>query len=60
MMRRAKEKAPAPSKVPGAVGEQLSFLSSPPFCPTWPVETVEGHTHRVGQYTLAIKEVSHA
>lgn len=29
-------KAPAPSKVTGAFGEQLSFLPPPPFCPTWP------------------------
>lgn len=36
MTRRAHEKAPAPSKVPGASGEQLSFLPPPPFCPTWP------------------------
>jgi len=36
MTRRAHEKAPAPSKVPGAIGEQLSFLLPPPFCPTWP------------------------
>ncbi len=36
MTRRAQEKAPAPTKVPGAIGEQLSFLPPPPFCPTWP------------------------
>ena len=29
-------KAPAPSKVTGAHGEQLSFLPPPPFCPSWP------------------------
>lgn len=36
MNRPPKEKAPAPSKVTGAFGEQLSFLPPPPFCPTWP------------------------
>ena len=35
-MTSPKEKAPAPSKVTGASGEQLSFLPPPPFCPTWP------------------------
>lgn len=29
-------KAPAPSKVTGAFGEQLSFLPPPPFCPILP------------------------
>ncbi len=29
-------KAPAPTKVQGASGEQMSFLPPPPFCPTWP------------------------
>ena len=29
-------KAPAPTKTPGAEGEQLSFLPPPPFCPGWP------------------------
>lgn len=29
-------KAPAPTKTPGAEGEQLSFLTPPPFCPAWP------------------------
>lgn len=35
-MNAPKGKAPAPSKVTGAYGEQLSFLPPPPFCPTWP------------------------
>jgi hypothetical protein len=35
-MSSLNRKAPAPSKVPGAYGEQLSFLPPPPFCPTWP------------------------
>ena len=29
-------KAPAPTKVQGASGEQMSFLPPAPFCPTWP------------------------
>jgi hypothetical protein len=36
MSAAPKGKAPAPSKVTGAHGEQLSFLPPPPFCPTWP------------------------
>ena len=36
MSAAPKRKAPAPSKVTGAHGEQLSFLPPPPFCPTWP------------------------
>lgn len=36
-MTAPKEKAPTPSKVTGAYGEQLSFLPPPPFCPTWPM-----------------------
>ena len=36
MSAAPKGKAPAPSKVTGAFGEQLSFLPPPPFCPTWP------------------------
>lgn len=35
-MSAEKRKSPAPSKVQGAHGEQLSFLPPPPFCPTWP------------------------
>lgn len=35
-MNAPKGKAPAPSKVTGASGEQLSLLPPPPFCPTWP------------------------
>lgn len=35
-MSPEKKKAPEPSKVQGAYGEQLSFLPPPPFCPTWP------------------------
>ena len=36
MSAAPKGKAPAPSKVTGAYGEQLSLLPPPPFCPTWP------------------------
>lgn len=35
-MTAGHRKVPAPSKVTGASGEQLSFLPPPPFCPTWP------------------------
>ncbi|MDT7514553.1 hypothetical protein [Rhodoferax mekongensis] len=30
------KKAPTPSTVNGAYGEQLSFFPPPPFSPTWP------------------------
>lgn len=33
------KKATQPSKVKVAFGEQLSFLPTPPFCPSWPSPT---------------------
>ena len=32
------KKAPTTYQADGALGEQLSFIDPPPFCPTWPTK----------------------